>query len=46
LCFGSVGNSFGKGIGFLGYSAKLNAFKELNLLKWDRFLQDGVLLFL
>jgi hypothetical protein len=46
LCYGSVGNGFGKGMGFLDYAAKLNAYKELNLAKWDKFLQDGVLLFL
>lgn len=46
LSFGSVGNSFGKGMGFLEYASKLNSYRNFELSSWENLLKEGVMLFL
>ena len=46
LVFGGVGNTFGKGLGFLDYPKRLNTFRELEWEGYAMMLRDGVLPFL
>ena len=46
LCFGSVGNEFGRGRGFFDFAQKLNEYKDYDLSGWKDYLREGYLMFL
>lgn len=46
LSFGSVDNTFGGGLGFLGFARKLNRFRDVDLTGWKNMLMEGYMLYL
>ena len=38
LCYGSVGNEFGKGRGFFDFGSKCNEYKDFDLSGWRNLL--------